>query len=85
MIRSIDVSSTAYDSGLCGRFNIGIPAVRDDLFNSVVNSVKTLYPIPSPAEFKKMLLEINTDKDFGMAQEILDAFGFDNTNSLLFH
>lgn len=85
MIRSIDVSSTAYNSGLCGTFNIGIPAIRNDLFNSVVNSVKTLYPIPSPAEFRKMLLSLHTDKDLGMAQEILGSMGFENTNSLFTH
>jgi hypothetical protein len=85
MIRSITLDTAAYHSGLHGHFNIGIPVRREDLFNSLVDSVKTLSTLPSPKEFKEMLLDIHTDKDLGIAQEILGSMGFENTNSLLFH
>ena len=51
---------------------------------SKLPSVKNIYPITSPVEFKKRLLDIYTDKNFEMSQNLLCSLGFDKSNVLLF-
>ncbi len=77
MARGIKLHTTSYNAGLEGKFSIGVPIDKKELFDYIVRCVQN--PIPPPKDFRKMLLEIHTDRDLEMMQEIAGAFGLKAT------
>lgn len=84
ILRSIDLNNAAYNCGLCGFFNIGVPVKREDLFNFIIDSIKTPANLSSWKEFREELLNINTDKGLEMKEEMLAGFGFTKDDMILF-